>query len=123
MIKLKDIVREIMTNALPPPPPPAIVQQLPSVNIHKIADAIYYAEGGKKTRYPYGITPKDSKIKTKNVSHARQICLNTVSRVYREWISEGNPGHFIDYLSKTYCPPNANRWSHNVKDIMTKQHK
>lgn len=113
MIKLKDIVNEILTND----PPPAIVQQVPSIDANKIADAIYFAEGGAKTRYPYGIMS----IKTTGVADARKICINTINHAYRDWVSDGSKGDFIEFLSKRYDPQTHDRWLKLVKHIMAKR--
>lgn len=113
MIKLKDILKEIMTNV----PPPAIVQQIPSINVNKIADAIYRAEGGDKTRYPYGIMS----IKTKGVDDARKICINTINHAYRDWVAAGSKGDFIDFLSKRYDPKTYERWAKLVKQILAQK--
>ncbi len=82
-------------------------------NPGRIADAIYRAEGGTHTRWPYGI---------KNVTTAdpRRVCLNTIRHNWRRWHQAGCPGGFIDFLADHYCPPsvdpvgNAN-WKRNVK--------
>lgn len=110
MIKLMDIISEIMTNVSPP----AIVQHVPSININKIVNAIYRAEGGNKTKYPYGI----KSIKTKGRDDARKICINTVNHAYRDWISAGSKGDFIDFLSKRYCFDEHEHWAKMVKSIL-----
>lgn len=122
MIKLMDILKEIMDD-VPPPSPPAIVQKLPSINVDKIADAIYQAEGGKKTRYPYGISFKKSHISTKSVDDARKICINTINHAYRDWVNAGHQGDFIDFLSKRYCSENHLNWYKMVKQILSKNEK
>lgn len=73
---------------------------------NKIADAIYLAEGGKKTRFPYGI----KSIKT---SHPRNVCITTIQHSYAYWTGRGS---FIDFLSYTYCPfEDRETWVKNVK--------
>lgn len=124
MISLKRIINEIM-EALPPipPAPPAIIQQVPSVNTNAIADAIYVAEGGKKTRFPYGISLKKSGIQTADEADARKICLNTISHALNDWRVGGSKGNFIDFLSLRYCHENHKNWAKMVKSIMIKQKK
>ncbi len=123
MIRLKKIVQEIMEGLPPPPPPPAIVQQVPSINTNAIADAIYVAEGGKKTRFPYGISAKKSGIQTKDEADARKICINTIGHAYSDWKAKGSKGDFIDFLSLRYDPENHVHWAKMVKSIMAKQKK
>ena len=106
-----------------PPAPPAIIQQVPSVNTNAIADAIYVAEGGKKTRYPYGISVKKSGIQTADEADARKICLNTIGHALNDWKSQGSKGDFIDFLSLKYCHENHKHWAKMVKSIMAKQQK
>ncbi len=110
---------EILSNA----PPPAIIYQVPSINTNKIADAIYRAEGGEKTKYPYGISVMKSGIRTRSVEDARRICINTINHAYKDWLSAGHQGDFIDFLSKRYCPENHTIWAKNVKSIMNRQEK
>lgn len=68
------------------------------VNIPKLADAIYLAEGGAKTFHPYGILA--------HYKHTtpRQACINTINSNLKRW--DGN-GDFITFLGKTYCPIGA----------------
>lgn len=61
----------------------------------QIANAIYRAEGGGKTKYPYGILKK-----YKNTT-PRQACLNTIQHAKRDW---NGTGDFIEFLSKRYAP-------------------
>lgn len=66
--------------------------------------AIYRAEGGDKTRFPYGIvsvnTHGDKEL-------ARRICLKTVQHRYRQWVEQGKPGSFTAFLGRSYCPVGA----------------
>lgn len=85
----------------------------------KIVAAIYRAEGGAKTRYPYGI----KSIVTTNEAHAKRICENTVANNYIRWQKAGKTNEFINFLGNRYCPIGAkddptglNRnWIKNVK--------
>lgn len=104
-------------------PPPAIVQQIPSINTNAVANAIYVAEGGKKTRFPYGISVKKSGIQTKDEADARKICINTIGHAYKDWVNTGHKDDFIDFLSKRYCPENHVHWAKMIKSIMAKQKK
>jgi hypothetical protein len=70
--------------------------------INQIVDSIYRAEGGAKTRYPYGILS----VKTSN---PRKTCYEIVNWRYAIW--SGTPSlqkkSFIQYLSESYCPIGA----------------
>ncbi len=82
---------------------------VPSINIPKLADAIYLAEGGHKTKHPYGILS----IKTAN---PRQVCIRTITNRLKTWDGKGS---FIAYLGVKYCPPSADpighrNWVRNV---------
>ena len=83
----------------------------------KLANAIYRAEGGAKTRHPYGIL---TKYKT---TTPRQACINTCKHKYKDWQAAGNPGSYLEYLASRYAPigaandpTNLNKnWLKNVK--------
>jgi|ERR1035437_1162995 hypothetical protein len=120
MIRLKDILNEIMEGLPPPPPPPAIIQQLPSINTNAIADAIYRIEGGSKTKYPYGISMKKAGIQTRSIDDARRICINTINHAYKDWVNVGHRDDFIDFLSKRYCHENHTAWANMIRKIIKK---
>jgi hypothetical protein len=71
------------------------------INVDKLANAIYIAEGGSKTRHPYGI------LKRYKVTTPRQACINTINSNYKRWVKAGKRGDFIEYLGRTYCPIGA----------------
>ena len=68
------------------------------IDIDRLADAIYQAEGGAKTKHPYGI------LKKYKVTTPRGACINTIKSNLKKW--DGN-GDFIVFLGKTYCPVGA----------------
>jgi hypothetical protein len=89
------------------------------INIEKLATAIYWAEGGPKTRHPYGIL---AKYKT---TTPRQACINTIKHALRDWSGKGD---FIAFLGSRYCPVGAKNdpgglnknWVANVKKLYLK---
>lgn len=64
----------------------------------QIANAIYKAEGGSRTRHPYGI------LKKYKVTTPRQACINTIRHARRDWNGQGD---FIAFLGSRYCPVGA----------------
>jgi hypothetical protein len=82
-----------------------------------IANAIYKAEGGTKTRHPYGILA--------HYKHTtpRQACINTIKHARRDW---NGMGDFILFLQRRYCPIGAKNdptglnknWERNVKRFL-----
>ena len=85
-------------------------QAMPSPDA--IANAIYKAEGGHKTKHPYGIL---SKYKH---TTARQACLNSIRHRLRQWNGKGD---FIRFLGLTYSPPSINPyWVKNVHYFLEK---
>jgi len=85
-----------------------------------MADAIFWAEGGHRTRYPYGI-----KCHKHSPEVARRMCIRTIRNAHADWIIDGKPGDFVDYLASTYCPkisdPIGNRnWTINVRKLLRK---
>ena len=85
-----------------------------TIDVNKLADAIYKAEGGSKTSHPYGILAKYKH------TTPRQACINTINHALRDW--DGN-GEFIRFLGNRYCPVGAandptglnKNWIGNVK--------
>ena len=92
----------------------AEIEAQKNVNVEKLADAIYIAEGGDKTKYPYGIL---TKYKT---TTPRQARINTINHALRDWDRKGD---FIEFLGSRYCPVGAGNdpkglnknWVRNVK--------
>lgn len=87
------------------------------IDAEKIANAIYIIEGGKKTKYPYGV----KSVATKgNKAKARKICINTIRNTHKRWIADNKPIDFLDYLANRYCPPSVDsignaRWKVNIR--------
>ena len=84
----------------------------------QIATAIYYAEGGAKTSFPYGILT--------HYKHTtpRQACINTIRHARKDW---NGKGEFLEFLQKRYCPINCDNdngtnkfWLKNVKYFLRK---
>lgn len=84
------------------------------INVDKLADAIYIAEGGANTSHPYGI------LKKYKVTTPRQACINTINHGLKNWDKRGD---FIEFLGSRYCPVGAKNdptglnknWIRNVK--------
>ena len=70
---------------------------LAEIDVERLATAIYYAEGGAHTRYPYGIMRK---YKT---TTPRQACINTINHALRDY--KGKDEGFITYLGSTWELP------------------
>jgi len=94
--------------------------RMPRDEADKLADAIWHAEGGRLTKYPYGI----KSVRVSSVSEARQVCLNTINHWWRNWALAGKPGAFVEYLGDSYCPRSADPkgheyWIDNVNWFLT----
>ena len=106
----------LLLNGCTPCPAGEIVKP----DFERLSRAIYFAEGGAATRYPYGIL---SHYKT---TTPKQACLNTIAHQWRNYVAAGQRGDFVDFLSKTYAPLNAKNdptglnlnWAANVKSLM-----
>ena len=72
----------------------------------RVVEAIYKAEGGAKTRWPYG-------IKSIETNNPRQICFNTVRNNYYRWKASGAESDFIPFLADRYCPAAADPAGHD----------
>jgi len=87
------------------------------IDANKIADAIYIIEGGKKTKYPYGVKSVNTRG---NRAKARIVCINTIRNTHKRWIADNKPIDFLDYLANRYCPPSVDRvgnarWKRNIR--------
>jgi hypothetical protein len=90
----------------------------------KIVNSIYLAEGGSKTKYPYGI----KSIQTNgNKEFARRICSNTVENNWIRWQKAGKTNDFIEFLGARFCPLSDKgdieklnkNWVRNVKYLLS----
>lgn len=94
----------------------------PIVNVERLANAIYIAEGGSKTKHPYGILAKYKH------TTPRQACINTIKSALKRYNKQGAKGDFIAFLGKTYCPVGASNdpwglnknWVNNVTKLYNK---
>jgi hypothetical protein len=89
-----------------------------AVDVERLANAIYRAEGGKKAGYLYGIRSVDYDTP----EEARRICINSICNNYKRWYKAGQPGDFISFMGARYCPVGADNdngsnqyWIRNVK--------
>lgn len=93
---------------------------LPVHQVNKLANAIYFVEGGGKSRHPYGI----KSINTHgNAFVARKICITTIQNTHTRWLNENKPIAFLDYLANRYCPIEADRtgnryWKINIRKFV-----
>lgn len=78
----------------------------------KMARAIYLAEGGNKTRFPYGI--KSLSVSDRNT--ARTICLKAIDRHWKLWSDDGQPGGFprgfVIAMATHWCPMKTDSIGH-----------
>ena len=87
--------------------------------INALVLAIYLAEGGSHTRYPYGIMS----VHTQN---PRNVCVLTIEHALKDYPSHVIDLNFINFLSTRYCPPSIDKtgnkhWRHNVTKIYEKE--
>jgi hypothetical protein len=93
-----------------------------AMNYEPMATAIYYAEGGARTRHPYGI------LAHYRTTAPRQACINTIKRAEKRFKKQTKEKDFIVFLSKTYCPIGAandprglnKNWVKNVKHFLVR---
>lgn len=82
-----------------------------SPDMNRLLDAVWKAEGGEKTRFPYGITT----VKVHGKSHARQIAKKTLTRA----LAERPDLPWIEATALVYCPAKTDpvghkNWKKNV---------
>lgn len=78
-----------------------------AIDINQLADAIYKAEGGNKTKHPYGILS----VKCKTTQDCRQICINSIkhnlTRFKKNRGATVTPEAFIAFMGARWAPVNA----------------
>lgn len=106
----------------------AVTLALSEGQVERLAQAIFRAEGGAKTSFPYGIKsiPIRGKTPSERQNYARKICKNTIRKNYFRWSKAGKPGNFIDWLGDRYCPPQIDKdgnknWKKNVRFFLREQ--
>ena len=96
-------------------------------NFNKITDAIYLVEGGKLAKKPFGVLS----VPCYDYETCRRIAHNTVVKNFKRWQDAGEPGEYLEFLSKRYAPmgaendsQNLNRnWLKNVRYFLEKNEK
>lgn len=96
----------------------------PAYTNEQIADAIYRAEGGEKTRHPYGILS----VKVSGKEEARRVCLNTIRKQRKRHADHACGFSFLECLQRRYAPIGAfndprnlnSNWLKNVKYFLEK---
>lgn len=86
-----------------------------------IVDAIYRAEGGARSKYPFGILS----VKCSGYEDCKRICTNTVRNNVRRWREWGHKSHpdYLEFLASRYAPVGAENdplglnqnWLRNVR--------
>lgn len=90
------------------------------VDIERLAEAIYKAEGAERAVKPYGILS----VPCEGKEHCGRICRNTIKNNLRRYAKSKTKESFIQFLGRRYCPVNAendngsNRfWVNNVERL------
>lgn len=81
----------------------------------QIVNAIYKAEGGSKTKYPYGIRS----VNCETTQACKAICFNTVKANRKRFARYGYRcfGRFIEFLASRYCPTTGRNLTANEKRL------
>lgn len=74
----------------------------------KLADAIWKAEGGHKTKWPYGV----KSVKVSSVSEARRVTIISVRNNWSRWERAGRPEPFVKFMARRWCPESADPQGH-----------
>ena len=82
-----------------------------------IVNAIYWAEGGLKTKYPYGIVSINTHGDCK---YARKICYNTVKNNKVRFKNQTKYKDYIEFLASRYCPIGAENDPNNLNQYWVK---
>jgi hypothetical protein len=89
--------------------------------VEAMANAIYRAEGGANTRYPYGI----KSVSCVGPAACRAVCIRTIKNNVKRWRKAGQHEPYLTFLWHRYCPPAAHalnkHWLKNVKFYLKHQ--
>ena len=92
------------------------------VNVEKLADAIFLAEGGYKATYLYGIRS----VSYDSEAEARQICIRTIRNNFKRFNNQTKYSDYLAFLGSRYAPTKNcdndprglnNHWVKNVRSI------
>lgn len=91
------------------------------IDVERMADAIFLAEGGDKARVPYGVLS----VKVRDKSHARSITIISIRNNIKRWNKAGKPGTFVEFMANRWCPESSDaignkNWKRNVTLIYSK---
>ena len=100
----------------------ATIASAQTINVERMADAIYRAEGGGKARVPYGVLS----VKVKDEADARGITITSIKNNIKRWEKAGKPDTFINFMANRWCPASADpignkNWKKNVTAIYNQQ--
>lgn len=94
----------------------AWAESVAEYDVERLATAIYYAEGGARTNWPYGI------LKRYKTTTPRQACINTIRNQSKRHAAHQCSMDYLSCLAKRYAPINSdtdngtNRyWLKNVR--------
>lgn len=87
----------------------------------EICQAIFFAEGGLKTRYPYGI----KSVYCGNIEECKTICLRTIENNRTRYLQYGYKEFhsYLNFLASRYCPISVSgceNWLSNVNYFLNK---
>lgn len=80
-------------------------EEINSVYATKLVNCIYVVEGGRQTRWSYGV----KSVKTTN---PRQVCLNTIKNNWIRWNKTDKSIPFLEFLANRYCPESCDKIGH-----------
>ena len=95
------------------------------IDVSRLADAIFKAEGGYRATWLYGIRS----VKYKDEAEARQICINTIRNNIKRYNDYGYKTHstYMEFLASRYCPVGCDNdrgtnkyWLKNVMRLYNK---
>lgn len=88
-----------------------------------IAEAIFWAEGGYHTHWPYGI----KSVYCKGIEECKEVCLNTIENNRARYSEYGHREYkdYLSFLASRYCPTSVDgceNWLPNVRSLLKKNH-
>ena len=86
------------------------------IKVERLATAIFWAEGGHKTNFPFGI----KSIPCTGNYQCRKYCKNTIRNNIKRWVDSGTKEEYLLFLARRYAPIGASNDPNNLNTFWIK---
>lgn len=101
-----------------------LCQSALALDVERFADAIYRAEGGAKTRYPYGV----KSVECSGERECRKVTVNSIRNNLKRYERSDKRKPFVEFMADRWVSIEADReghknWVKNVTKIYNRRFK